>query len=334
MKNYKKILGLLGCLLGAILMCVLLAPVTYGLNSVILTDSPNGDLFTVECLGEDNLIFIYGVDENNPQGTIMYQGECDFQEKLKKQYLENALKIVIRNGEDSDTLINYEEFLNTIETQNANAKIEEFTDKVCVTVQTPRFSDIKIVEELTQQSKSVYKCIPRNELKNLPKTDLDSHVLVEVYINDMLFKEFKVKLAIQDLKISITDLGLLSEKNENFLGVTFKNPTSETLKVTVLKTNMACGEKTFEMGDTFTMICNKSTEYVPKYHIQVKDNKNRFTFKEFTLLDTDKGKETNWYLWGAILLGLCFFAYNRYKQSIEEDPKNKSVYSKLEEDKE
>lgn len=322
------IIGLAWCLI--VMLLIISVDEIYGTNSVIIQDVQGSSTFTIDCLGDDNLLNIYSLNSNGEE-EITYRGICDGQEKLRKQYLENAYKIQIRNGEDSETLINYEEILNTIESENANAQIEEFSDKVCITIVTTSWSDITILGDTTQQIKNFYECYTRESLNNLPTGDLENEVILEVFINDRLFQEFTLNKPVEELRISFSDLALIDEKNEDFINIKFTNPTGKLLKVNVIDTNLGCPSKSFQLSDTFSMLCNKTSLDVPIYFIQVKDDLNRVTFKEYQIPPSNDKSSGFSFWWIVIAVAIVLIiAYNNYRGNIE--TKNQSSYDSLDND--
>lgn len=315
-----------------LLICLVIAVATksaYG-ESIVQESSKEGYV-KIDCLGDDNLIYIYAYDSSEPEGRLEYQSSCDVSKTIKEQLILEAQKIMIRSDPDeTDDLVNYIEYFDTIEDEKLAIKMDDFTDKICFTIDLKKFSDIEIAGDLEQQVKNYYECFDRETLTR--NTDRgDSTSIVEVYINGELRQEFVIKLPVEPIRISFSDLKFIDEKLDDKLDVKFSNPSSSTLKLSVLDTNLECGKKTFTMADEYKLLCNK-TKGATSYYIQLKDSSGRIFFDEYQEPPEVK-EESNINIplvLFIIVIVIVFVAYNNYQGKVK--GKEKSAIDQLDEE--
>jgi len=307
---------------------------TYSSTSIL----PEGDKaingkFEIDCLGEDNELFIYGYEEDNDKGKLIYQTECDVKELVKEQYIYQAIRLVIKNGEDNDDRIDYEEYFDTIQDERLNIQMDTFTDKICFNIESKKYVDVKINEIIEQQTKKFYHCFDKLILTaNTEKGE--SSKVVEIYINDKLKKEFVVSKPKEQLKISFQDFSFISDELENKINVKITNPSGNTQKLSILDTNLGCSKKSFTIGYEYALLCNKSSnknENNKMFYIQLQDSSKQVYYKSYTE-PPKKEEKTNinpiYFGIGAIVIGL--FAYNVYKN--KSSGKDKTAITQLEDE--
>ncbi len=312
-----------------LLLCIaLLSKSTHGATSVI----PEGDAvlgkYTIDCLGEDNLLYIYGYDEDNPDGTLIYNSECDVMKSVKEQYIYQAVRLVIKNSEDSDDRINYEEWFDAITDDRINIKMDTFSEKVCFTIETKKYSDITIAGQTEEQVKEYYKCFDTATLTSNTEKGENSDI-VEVYVNNELQKEFTISKPIEPVRITFSDLAFISDDLDDKLNVKIINPAGNTLQMKLLDTNLECGIKSFYIGDQYTILCNK-TKNTPTYYMQLQDSNKKIYYGEYTLPPETNTSDTNYTLFIVIgVVVILFIAYNTY--SNKSRSKDKTALDQLEE---
>ena len=300
-----------------------------GVTSVI----PEGDAingkYVIDCLGEDNELFIYALDEESKDSKLIYQSKCDVFESVKEQYIYQAIKLVIKNGEESDYRINYEEYFDTIHDSKINIKMDSFTDKVCFTIKSKKYVDVIISNDKQEQVKDYYKCFDKKSITQGVGRD-ESSKIVEIYINDELRDEFVINKPKEPIKLSFIDLGMIDDKVKDKINVKITNPTGNVVKMKVLDTNLDCHTKSFTMSSNYKLLCNK-TKDVKSFYVQLQSGNKKVYYGEYTIPPKRKKESsTNYKLWGVIAVVVFgFLVYKNYVNKSKD--RDKTAIQQLEE---
>ena len=303
-------------------------------TSVLLNEDKavNGK-YEIDCLGENNELFIYGYEENNEKGKLIYQSKCDNTEFVKEQYIYQAIRLVIKNGDDNNDRIDYEEYFDTIQDDRLNIKMDTFEKKICFTIESKKYIDVMINNYEEQQVKKFYKCFDKKTLtENTEKGE--SSKIVEVYINGKLKQEFMISKPKEQLKISFQDLSFVSDSLKDKINVKITNPNGKTQKLSIVDSNIACSKKSFTIGYEYMLLCNKSInkkEDTKVYFIQLQDSSKQVYYKSYTEPPKKDDKDNKNYIYFGIgILVVLFIGFNSYKN--KSSGKDKTAISQLEDE--
>jgi len=333
-KDRNFIIKMMMLILSLLLIMILSITNSYGSTSVLVNEDKaiNGK-FEIDCLGEDNQLFIYGYEENNDKGKLIYQTKCDVKQFVKEQYIYQAIRLVIKNGEDNDDRIDYEEYFDTIQDDRLNIKMDTFTDKICFNIESKKYVDVKINDITEQQIKKFYHCFDKAILTSNTEKGESSKV-VEIYINDKLKKEFVVSKPKEQLKIAFQDFSFISDELEDKINIKITNPSGKTQKLSIVDTNLGCNKKSFTIGYEYALLCNKSSSKKDKtnmFYIQLQDSSKQVYYKSYTEPPEKKEKtNVNPIYFGIGIIVIGFIAYNTYKS--KSSGKDKTAITQLEDE--
>lgn len=305
-----------------------------GINNVngasVVSDKPVDNKYSINCLGNDNIISLYSEDDTNKgQFNVIYSSKCRNTLQIYAPYIDKADKLNIVNGDNLDNnRINYIEYFNKIYDEKVNIKMDTFTDEFCFTIKLNKYADIKILQDTKQNVKDFYKCYPKKVLSSI-KTSSSGSVVVPIFINNELKQEFVIKKPREKFKISFQDLGVISSELSDKMVIGIQNPSGVLTKVQVIDSNIDCHTKNFVISDKYNLFCNQSKD-VNNYFIQLKDSQGDIFYGQYQRPNlSKKSKDVNWYLIGGILLIVLIIGLNIYKSKSKD--KDKSAIQQLQE---
>ena len=320
--------------------------VVNGVSSVILDDGgADGDKVLIDCLGKDNIITLYAFDSNDEKGRVQYRRSCDDKEQIAKQYIIQSQKLQIQNKEDNPNFVNYIEYFDSIQQQNIIVEKDEFTNKICFTIELKKYSDVRINDKEQQQVLDYYECFDKENLISSSSAGgsggstfgsaSTDEVVSEIFVNDKLVEEFIIKKPKKPLSIDFKDLGLTNENFEDKLQVEISNPLKTSIKVQIVDTNLQCGKKNFVVSNEYILTCNKTSDEVPSYFVQIKDTNGNVVFDEYTIPNKNNDSSNldifaNKWVWLLIIGLLIYYLYSRYRGSVEK--RDKKAIDDLEKD--
>ena len=328
-KNLIIKLKLISSIILTFSLIMLLIKLSFG-TSVIINDKPNTDnTYTIDCLGIDNRISLYGLDDNKKE-YVIFSANCKNKINIYSQYIDKTYKIKIINNEDSDDRINYIEYLNKIDEKNINVKIDKFDDKICFTIKMPYYVNVKIGNDEEENVKNYYKCFEKSSFESF-ENEL-KEIIIPIYVNDRLIQEYKMDKPKEKLRISFQDLGIMNKKLDDKMIISITNPSNHETKVRVVDSNIPCHTKQFVLSDKYNLYCNK-TSNDENYFIQLQTQDKKIYYADYTKPpERKKSRDNNLYLFiiGGVLI--LFIGYNIYKNKA--NSKDKSAIEQLEEENE
>lgn len=300
-------------------------------GSSVVSEKTVNDKYLINCLGSDNIISLYSKDEDNEgEFKLIYSSKCENTKSIYSSYIDRAVKLNIINGEDEENeRINYIEYFDRIYEDEINIKLDTFSNEFCFTIKLNKYADISILNEKQENVKDYYKCYPKEVLSDI-ETSTTGSVVVPVYINDELKKEFVISKPREEFRISFQDLGLMSDSLDDKMVITIKNPSEIETKVQIVDSNIACHTKSFIISDQYKLYCNQSQKD-NNYFVQLKDSNNNIYYGEYQRppLNNKSSTDVNWYFIGALIIVVIVIVINMYNNKSKE--KDKSALQQLQE---
>lgn len=298
-KFIMKILFVSVCIL---IILLLIVPV----NSTIVGDLNKGNgKYEIDCLGVNNELFIYKDEGGAP--TLSYRRNCDGFHFVKQDLIETASYLELRNLETNSDFLYFKEVLTKIDETKVDIKKTEFTDKVCIEVKSPKYTDISIGGIVTPQTKDVYQCVAKDTLQSNT---------IEILVNKKLIKQ-ETFTKENKVTISIKDFSLINPSMSNIVNIEFRNPAKNPLKIQIIDSNLACERKSFTLGDKFVMGCNVTNTDALTYFIQAKTSTGEILYKDLSKpVLPSSGSNTNWWYWIiALVIAVVVYFNGKVKGS-------------------